>query len=432
MTDFHHNIFYYYRGAQRSGQDRDQQLEDNTTKALINTLECCSPMVALKFLAWLGIAATEPVKFELQKETIGEGKIRRKSQRLLLGLVPSRGTKDPCTGSERPAAEDGRPDTWIYRDDFVVLIESKVKGSLHSDQVQRYSQKLQAGTKQLPRYEVRTWAKVHQFFASILPELSDEKDKDKWIVKQFTQYLEWNGMAEFTGLEEGIFDFFVTHDDEDTRQWVRDTVQSFAEKIKAELLAFDSFYQSYHMGTLHLKDEACWVAFGPGDHEFKQWAHQTISLNAYALDVFINVELKPAIDRLKGKIRQDRKAFREVIARLPVPFSIQLEERKKKQAAQFDYYIIARLEAGYRKDPNPGPYGLKDPQSDGFDYIEKFLEQIDLPCLSVRRHIDRNQALGLSQGGGSALVAEVVGIMKAFHPLVEFINEPDYTCHRKS
>lgn len=37
MTDFHRNIFSYYKGASQPEQDREQQLEDNTTKALVNT-----------------------------------------------------------------------------------------------------------------------------------------------------------------------------------------------------------------------------------------------------------------------------------------------------------------------------------------------------------------------------------------------------------
>ncbi|MBN1810991.1 MAG: hypothetical protein JXA14_04065 [Anaerolineae bacterium] len=429
MTDLHHNIFHYYRGVQQSGQDRDQQWEDNTTKALINTLEHSRSTVALKFLEWLGIAATGQVRFELQKMTISTGEIQSRSKRLLLGLVPSKGTKDPCAGLDKAVTEkeDSRPDAWIYGSDFVVLIESKVKGFLEPNQMEMHCQKLQAGTDQQPQCEVRTWAEVYQFFVGILPELSG---KDEWIVEQFKQYLEGIGMAEFTGLEREIFDYFITHDDEEMRQRVKGTMQAFAEKVLGGLQAFDSsFYQSYDVGPLRFKDEYCWVAFGPGNKGYRQWAHQTISLYAYKLDVFVNVELIDAVGRLRKKIRQDGQAFRETVSSLPVPFSVQLEERIEKQVTIYDYYAIAKLEADVLKKPHSRPYGLKDPQSYGFRYVEKLLEQINLPCLSVRRRIDRHRALELSQGNGDSLVDEVVGIMKAFHPLVKFINEPDYAKH---
>jgi hypothetical protein len=133
MADFHHNIFYYYRGAQQSDQERERQLEDNTTKALVNTLEHCSRTIAIKFLRdLLGIVVAEPVRpeFELQKASISKGEIGNKSQRLLLGIVPTKETMDPCTelGKTVVGEGDSRPDAWIYGDNFVVLVESKVEG----------------------------------------------------------------------------------------------------------------------------------------------------------------------------------------------------------------------------------------------------------------------------------------------------------------
>jgi hypothetical protein len=396
-------------------------LEDNTTKALINTLESCGRAVALEFLDWLGIAATGRVKFELQKTTIGEGKIRSKSQRLLLGLVPSKRPGD--SGGELGGSiveRESRPDAWLYGDDFVVVLESKVVGSLEPDQMQRHCQKLRVGTHREPRCEVRSWAKVHQFFVGILPELSG---KNKWVAQQFVQYLEWIGMTEFTGFEEGNFVFFVTHEDEDTRRWVRDTMQSFADKILVQVKELDPFYQDYDPGRLRLKDEGCWVAFGPikpGPREYRQWAHQTVSLKAYALDVFVNVELKPAIDRLRTRIKRDRGAFRRAVAGLPSPFSVQVQERKKRQVSLYETHDIAELDADYLKHPELGKHG--------FDYVETLLEQIHLPSLVVKRRIDRDEALELSRKDqGLSLVDEVVSIMQAFHPLVRFINEPDYT-----
>jgi len=140
-----------------------------------------------------------------------------------------------------------------------------------------------------------------------------------------------------------------------------------------------------------------------------------MSLYEDRLDVFVNVELKRAVEKLKKKIRQNKQAFRETILKLPAPFTVQLEERIQKVASQYDCYIVAKLEAGNRKD-------IAKLGKDEFDYIENFLERTHLPYLSVRRSIDRNHALDLSQGDGQALVDEVVGIMSEFHQLVKFIN----------
>jgi len=218
MTDFHRNVFYYYRGAQRSNKDRDSQLENNTTKALINTLDHCGDAVALRFLDWLGIETAGQVKYELQKETIGD--IGNKSQRLLLGIVPAKEEDNPCAEGVA-AGSRGIPDAWLYGDDYAVLIESKVMGSLEPGQMRKHLHKLQAGTAQQPEYKVRTWAQVHRFFKALPNEIKDVTDLDTWLIGQFTQYLEWRGMAEFAGLEQGMFDYFRpdSRDDGD-RQWV--------------------------------------------------------------------------------------------------------------------------------------------------------------------------------------------------------------------
>ena len=202
-----------------------------------------------------------------------------------------------------------------------------------------------------------------------------------------------------------------------------DTMQSFADKILVQVKKLDPFYQGYDPGRLRLKDEGCWVAFGPIGPvlgEYRQWAHQTVSLKAYALDVFVNVELKPAVDMLRRRIRTDRGTFRRVVAELPSPFSVQVLEREKRRGPLYDSHDIAELDADYLKHPELGRYG--------FDYVETLLEQVHLPNLVVKRRIDRDETLELSRKDrGKSLVDEVVRIMQAFHPLVRFVNEPDYT-----
>jgi hypothetical protein len=424
MSGFH-NVFYYYSGSQQPDRSHDRQLENNTTKALINTLEHCSPLVARRFLAWLGIEATEPVRYELQRTTISKGIIGNKSQRLLLGLVPSEEGKDFCIEEKDEVEGDSLPDAWLFGSDYVVLIESKVAGSLEQEQMQKHRHKLCAGRRQRPGFKVHTWAEIHRFFKTLPDDALT--DIDRWIVGQFTQYLEWIGMAEFLGFEQGMFDYFVAHPDdrdESDRRWIRSAMQSLAKRVAHELRDLDSsFYQECYVGLLKRQDDHCWAAFGP--KEFKERAHQTMALYAYGLDIFVNVELKQAADRLKRKIRRDHQTFRQVVSSIPASFSVQLEERIQKQASLYDYRVIARLEGGDRDIPHPIQYGLKDPQLGqfGFDYIERLLEEIDLPYFSVRKRIDSNFAIELSQGDGRRLINKMVSIMKELHPLVEYIEQ---------
>lgn len=54
----------------------------------------------------------------------------------------------------------------------------------------------------------KTWADVHCFFRGLTAKLEDDC-RDKWLIRQFTQYLEWQGMSDFTGFSEETFSLFV-------------------------------------------------------------------------------------------------------------------------------------------------------------------------------------------------------------------------------
>ena len=227
-------------------------------------------------------------------------------------------------------------------------------------------------------------------------------------------------MTELNNFKVELFDYFLKNDDGKNRKLVLDAVEDLAIKVLAELKTLSHFYQDYDIGNLPRKMDHCWVAFGPKGKKYREWAHQTISVNAQGIDVFINVETKPAIDRLRNIIKQKRSIFRENILNLEKegPFTMQLEERVNKQASIYDYYLMARLESKYLIDDRIG--------SSGFQYIETVLEKIHLPYLSVRKRIERNYSLELfEKDKGCPLIACITNKMKAFHPLIRLINNGD-------
>lgn len=416
MSKFYHNIFYYYRGAKDSDRNRERQLEDNTTKALINTLQYGGKETRIAFLKWLGIDNPKNIHFELQKSTIGKGLIARKSKRILLALIPK---KSKITKLNETDNKDSRPDAWIYGDDFVVLIESKVVGYLDSNQIRYHFHKLKINEDNLPIFEERTWTDVHCMFSDFSSNLTG---KNSWLINQFRQYLEFCNMTEFTGFEKEIFDFFFIHDSEETKQWVRETVKSFAEIISLNLNKFESFYEDYDVGSLRLKEmqldeevNHCWAAFGPKEKKYRQFAHQTIIINSQGIEILVNIELKSAVDKLKEKVMQDKKNFINIIKKLNIenPLCIQLQERKQKQASIYSYHQIVKIETDYLKDEELGKYA--------FEYLIKMLEKIPLPYLTIKTLINRRSILGM-KNQNKLLVDKVINIMKEFHPMIDFIN----------
>jgi hypothetical protein len=417
VSNFYHNIFYYYRGPKDSDRNRERQLEDNTTKALINTLQHGGKEARIAFLKWIGIDNPKNIRFELQKKTIGKGVIARKSKRILLALIP---TKSKITKLNETDNKDSRPDAWIYGDDFVVLIESKVVGYLDSNQIRYHFQKLKFNEDNLPIFEERTWADVYCMFSEFS---SNIVGKNNWLINQFKQYLEFCNMTEFTGFEKEIFDFFFIHDGEETKQWVRETVKSFAEIILLNLNKFESFYEDYDVGSLRLKEmqideeeNHCWAAFGPKEKKYGQFAHQTIIINSQGIEILVNVELKSAVDKLKKKVLKEKKIFIRNIKSLNLenPLCIQLQERKQKQASIYSYHQILKIEADYLKDEELGKYA--------FEYLVKMLKKVPLPYFTIKTHISRRSVLGMKDQK-KLLVDKVINIMKEFHPIIDYINK---------
>ena len=58
-------------------------------------------------------------------------------------------------------------------------------------------------------------------------------------------------MSGFTGFQCDHFDYFLLHNDNDARRWVRDQVVEFAIRVQTELhKCVDLFYDASHVGKL--------------------------------------------------------------------------------------------------------------------------------------------------------------------------------------
>jgi hypothetical protein len=332
--DLHHNLFYTYRGP-GTDADRDRQLENNFTKALINTLCHGGEAVWRPFLSWLGIADATGAKFLLQRRDLPSGQAANRRHRVLLGISQQESkwlSEDwsPSADEERPPKDEGVPDGWIYGDGFAVLLESKVTDADFSrEQMARHYALLRSAEYLPPKVIPKTWREIHSFFDNkLLPTLTEASSF--LLVRQFIQFLEYLGMSGFTGFKRDHFDYFLLHDDDDARHWVHDQVEDFAARVQTRLQELDPFYHNAHPGNLPLAKSHCWAAFGPDPFKkCETFAHQTISISANGLRMFVNIETTPATNRLKKATRKDsREDFRKALQTLHAfePFELVLSE----------------------------------------------------------------------------------------------------------
>ena len=170
--DLHHNIFYSYRGPDTGSADRDRQLENNVTKALINTLRLGGEPVWHPFLTELGIVDATGTDFLLQRPDLPSNGAARRRHRVLLGICRRESDWSPGADAEEPY--ESIPDAWVYGDGFAVLVESKVAGvGFSPGQMQAHSARLRSTEHTPPEIVLRNWRDIHGFFRSLLPSLAD-------------------------------------------------------------------------------------------------------------------------------------------------------------------------------------------------------------------------------------------------------------------
>jgi len=431
-VDFHHNIFYFYKGGQEDDNAKSRQLEDNTTKALINILENIDHKITAKFLRHIGVIASEisNVNFCLQKNDIGTSALQRKNELILLAIVQEKKKELKLTDIDK---HHSRPDAWIYGDSFAILVESKVVGYLDYSQMRAHYRKLSLNSIEAPVYNEITWNEVHLFFKN---EVNNHNEKSNigptniFLLKQFTEYLDMCNLTDFNGFDSDFFDYFFAHDDEDSRLWVKKKIKSFSSHIYNKMSEIDSeFYQDYDQGQLKLKDNYSWVAFGPKNKEYRNLAHQTIRFNSQGLDIFINVELKKATDNFKAKIVKYPEELKQAIENLcdGQNLTFLIEKREYVVASRYNYFKLFELKS----------YSLTDSKlsDSSYNFLLSVVKDIDLPAISIIEKIHRNDAIEASSGGTpKKLVDKILKITTKFHEFISFINAPapgDISIHNK-
>jgi hypothetical protein len=425
-VDLHHNLFYSYRGSSTDAADRDRQLENNLTKALINTLALGGESVWRPFLADLGLGDALQPSFLLQRRDLPSGSAAKRRRRVLLGIAKQESDWFPDEGVETTG--ERIPDAWIYGDGFAILVESKIGGGFSPGQMQGHVARLQGTDDAPPRIVLKTWGQIYGFFRGLLPSLKDARSH--LLVTQLAQFLEFSGMTAFTGFRSEHFDYFILHDDDDARRWIRGQVDSFAAQVLANLRKAATFYDNYDVGNLKLADSYCWVAFGPKggmtnedndvgkDKAYRKVTHQSLSLHSDGLRVFVNVETKPATDRVKAVLSQSatadalRRALR--LLHKSDPFDLILEERIQKQASKYDYVPKMRLHSSMLTEKVTGDLAWR-----AFDETVKVLP---LPYLRIERTVPRKALLEHATHDPAKVVQHVIQLLLRNHAVVTLLN----------
>jgi len=307
------NIFYYYRGpGYKKKSQFDTQIEDNTTKALVNVLENCRPGLLKRFLAIAGIdiRVQKAAEYDLQVE----------------GLL-------------------SRPDAEIQIGDERVFIESKVGSALEEKQIERHLASITKGFLVCitPRAEDRdvikrfnekklkliTWRDVYVNFDEYRKR--SQHEVSNFFISEFLEYLEAINMAPFSGWEQGDFEAFLNIDDDPKRELrlrVKTKFKQYLDELKI-LVAGTKMYGNLetNVGFIKKDSTSVWgVLCKPPVKNKVQTSHFNFWVNSDEFGLGIQIEGKNPASRMRRYIRSDPKGFTNILKRLE-GFNLTIQKR---------------------------------------------------------------------------------------------------------
>jgi hypothetical protein len=266
MRDPHRNIFYYYRGPSKAAAEEAQahrQIEDNTTKALVNVLEHSDSNLARSFarhfVSALGEdALQESPRFFLQKRHPDPWMPRR---RWLIALSPDASVDPKSWGTK---GDKGRSDAVIeFPGSAVLAIEVKTAGQLNGAQLLRHAHDwdISAPDPQAseppPSWLFVTWEDVYRWARS--ERQKDRSPPSSFLLGQFIEYLEHRGLSPFVGFRPEDFELRGELRGERIVE-AKGRLRGFWEEVLATLDPAEAGQLGVpHVGTVGAKEERVWA-----------------------------------------------------------------------------------------------------------------------------------------------------------------------------
>jgi len=366
------NIFYYYRGpSSKKAKKRkeegqfDKQIEDNTTKALINTLEHSEKCLLMCFLKKANIDVT----FD---------------DNVIFGLQISENVS--------------RPDALIQIDNCKIFIESKLHSRLNKDQIHRHLESISdsylicitaSDNEKSILNEIRKlnlrficWKDVYSCFQQF--EAKDEKTK--FLVQQFLEYLEAINIAPFNGWKKQDFEAFLNIEDDASRELrlrVKEKLRQYLIELK-ELLKREKLFEDLKVdvGNIQKSSDKVWGVLCKPPIKHKVYKpHFNFWLNSDEFGLGVQIEGKSPANKMETIIKSHKEKFLKIL----------------KELESFDLIIRKRVPTGRPRD-YPGIDVVKIKLGEDItpvdtEYIIKKMNQYELFEIHCAKSFKRDEEI---------------------------------------
>lgn len=367
LFDPHKNIFYYYRGPSKSETEDiiyDTQIEDNTTKVLINCLEYCDNSLLKQFIDYFNLKL----------------KYSSKPQYLL-----------------QVSKSKSRPDAQIKAVESSIYIESKVTAGINEKQIENHLKELNKDDTLLfitantdaeiaERQNLMhiKWSDIHKCFSSY----ETKSSKERFIVNQFTNYLEVIGLSDFTGFNNDDFDFFINRID-DYKPIVRNKIGKFGNEIYRSLNdEIRSLYTDRYIGNIPKTFDDVWFGIRKTQNRTNVFRHCNfvISINSEILNFYVVIrdgkytDKKP-IGIFYKKIKNNKDEFKEILNSFEDRYYLQVAKRVPRYGN--------KIMPGNEKWELLSNISLEIVREETISFLLMLLENIEFPGICLGTNIKR-------------------------------------------
>jgi len=427
IVDPHRNIFCFYRAPRKHVEGDfiyDQQLENNVTKSLINTLEYSNPRTALNsFLALLeSKICGKNVRLRM---TSGKCYFSLQSMPLVFPAVKNRilvtitnaqaGAK---VSNEQPGS---RPDAWIIGgNDFVIMIESKLDTSPNEKQLAGHLKRAGWSGTKYERVDLK-WPEIYSCLRSCVGGVLGELDN--FVIGQFLSYMEVVGMSTFEGFKNSDFDFFLVYDESgDYKPVVKKRLTDFAELVHGNLpqILRQDYPEKY---TGRFTKEEFWIAFRKAPALKSTFGHCNLNLEIGPEGLFWQAVIRD------GKATDNSKPIGTLYRKLQ---DAALFNNFKIILSGFgaDFWIVVNSRTNLSRTGRPMPGAdvwnekawlcLDSITDEGLKAVASLLIQIPYPGVVVQRKISKGDVLLTNP---DLLVKQCVDSLVQLHKVLVFLEK---------
>lgn len=397
------NIFYYYKGSHKEGHEFEIQLENNTTKALINVLENCGTIVQKKLLEKIvGMRISKNVKrinYILQESTIGKERTHRIKKKIVLAISPYGKIENH---GKRLYERESIPDAWIWCNDFVILIENKTRSELDKSQIERHKKTLKSNN-----LVTRSW--INNIYP-VIKEFSEKKlsEKDKLLITEFKKYLEVNELARFEGFEmEDLLRMYSENEEE--FEYLKNKYKKLANAVKAKLVK-----RGVRFHRQRVKPDGWWDYFvRSDDRRYYEQAHFSIYLSEPFLGVKLHLQRCPDLTNFRKKIKRNPETFKKIIKEL------------KKSKYNYEIYITERKHLGLYDTTKKSEYSVRSKYVKN-EHVKELKEFLLLKMLKKKVWFSIHYEFGVEEAvkRGKEIIEDILEIINDWWKMYKYIIEP--------